>query len=262
MSESKTMAASEWEDAVRIVPLSLPRELTQPTIDAAVAVEAPNLTYRGGPLLTAVEVVALYWGHAWASSQASLVQHLNACFDFILSSDLLDRLGEYGVSGKPIEHGRRTASVAVPAPDPPVNVRDAEIRAFLQKQLASNPAIPKAGPNSLHFIFLPPGVRVTQRGTRSCQSFCGYHDAIGSTLFYAVMPYPGCPGCRGGLSVVDALTTTMSHELSEAITDPIPGRGWYDDAHGEIGDICAWKTRKLGGYTIQMEWSNSAGSCV
>jgi len=49
-----------------------------------------------------------------------------------------------------------------------------------------------------------------------------------------------------GHNPIDVLTSTSSHELREAITDPIPGQGWYDDANGEIGDICAWKTKKLG----------------
>lgn len=34
------------------------------------------------------------------------------------------------------------------------------------------------------------------------------------------------------------MTVIASHELCEAITDPIPGRGWYDDVNGEIGNIC------------------------
>ena len=51
-------------------------------------------------------------------------------------------------------------------------------------------------------------------------------------------------------------------ELCEAVTDPIPGQGWYDDVHGEIGDICAWKTKKLGAYTVQLEWSNNAAACI
>src|SRR5947209_20620132 len=68
------------------------------------------------------------------------------------------------------------------------------------------------------------------------------------------MPYPDCAGCIGGLAAFDALTTTSSHELCEAITDPIPGQGWYDDANGEIGDICAWKTTQLGG-----TWSSWSG---
>jgi hypothetical protein len=46
-------------------------------------------------------------------------------------------------------------------------------------------------------------------------------------------------------NAIDALTSTSSHELCEAITDPIPGQGWYDDANGEIGDICAWKSKNL-----------------
>jgi hypothetical protein len=77
-----------------------------------------------------------------------------------------------------------------------------------------------------------------------------------------VMPYPDCAGCAGGLSALDALTSTSSHEMCEAITDPVPGRGWYDDKNGEIGDICSWQTKQLGVYTVQLEWSNAAGKCI
>jgi hypothetical protein len=59
------------------------------------------------------------------------------------------------------------------------------------------------------------------------------------------------------MTSLDALTSTSSHELCEAITDPVPGQGWYD----EIGDICAWQTKQLGNYTVQLEWSNSDASC-
>ena len=99
-------------------------------------------------------------------------------------------------------------------------------------------------------------------GSASCQAFCGYHNALDTKTFYAVMPYPGCAGCTGGLATFDALTSTSSHELCEAITDPIPGQGWYDDTNGEIGDICAWQTKKLGAYTVQLEWSNQANQCI
>ena len=104
--------------------------------------------------------------------------------------------------------------------------------------------------------------RVVQGGAASCQAFCDYHNATSSGIFYAVMPYPGCTGCRGDLTVFEALTLTSSHELCEAITDPIPGAGWYDDMNGEIGDICAWQTKKVGLYTVQLEWSNRTGTCV
>jgi hypothetical protein len=122
--------------------------------------------------------------------------------------------------------------------------------------------VPKVTANSLYFIYVPPGVRVVMGGSASCQAFCGYHNAISSKTFYAVMPYPGCAGCTGGLSVLDVLTSTSSHELCEAITDPIPGQGWYDDTNGEIGDICAWSTKKVGPYAVQLEWSNHTHACV
>ncbi len=59
-----------------------------------------------------------------------------------------------------------------------------------------------------------------------------------------------------------ALTSTSSHELCEAIADAVAGTGWYDDSNGEIGDICAWKTKTVAGYTVQQEWSNRANACV
>ena len=76
------------------------------------------------------------------------------------------------------------------------------------------------------------------------------------------MPFPGCAGCLGNANVFDALTGTSSHELSEAITDPVPPTGWYDNANGEIGDICAWKFKTVAGYHIQLEWSNKANACI
>jgi hypothetical protein len=133
---------------------------------------------------------------------------------------------------------------------------------LLQREISSNAAFPQPSPNTLYFVFLPSGTTVVQGGSSSCQQFCGYHDAIGNGIFYAVMPFPDCPGCLGGVAQLDALTSTSSHELCEAITDPIPGQGWYDDANGEIGDICAWKTKKLGKYAVQLEWSNRANKCL
>jgi hypothetical protein len=241
---------------IRIVPLHRPEAER-----AAIAV-APHLTYRGGPLLTAVEVFTVFWGAAWEDSPQSLVmKSMNLFFDFILTSQLIDQLGEYNVAGKTIGHGKRTGSIILTAPASGKSVQDSAIQQLLQQEIASG-VLPAATTNSLYFFFLPPGVQVLQGGSASCKDFCGYHDATSGGLFYAVMPYPGCSGCTGGLAVADALTSTSSHELCEAITDPIPGQGWYDDNNGEIGDICAWKTRTLGNYTIQLEWSNNAGACV
>ena len=255
----KTVNAAPTPDAICIVPLHFPDYLAR---QAPALAPTAQLTYRKGPLLTAVEVFTIFWGAAWQKTPAkTLVGQLNAFFDFILTSALIDQLAEYNVGTKKITHGRRTGTATIATPAPQSSVTDSAIRQLLQRKIATG-TVPKPKANTLYFLYVPPGVRVVMGGSASCQSFCGYHNAISSKTFYAVMPYPDCPGCTGGLSVLEALTSTTSHELCEAITDPIPGQGWYDDNNGEIGDICSWTTKKAGPYTVQLEWSNRANACV
>ena len=241
---------------IRIVPLHRPEAVAAP------AAAAPQLTYRNGPLLTAVQVFTVFWGSAWQqASNSSLMTQMNQFFDYILTSQLMDQLGEYSVPGQAIGHGSRIGTTVLTSPAPGTSVQDSTIQQLIQQEIDAG-TLPAANANTLYFVFLPNGVTVVQGNSSSCQAFCGYHDSFGQNVYYAVMPYPGCTGCTGGSAVFDALTSTTSHELCEAITDPIPGQGWYDDNNGEIGDICAWKTRTLGSYTIQLEWSNRAGACV
>ena len=228
----------------------------------AAPVTAANLTYRGGPLLSAVQVFNFFWGTAWqVDPLATLVQEVNQFFDFVLTSPLMDQLAEYSVPGNAIGHGSRSGAVIL-STDPPSSIADADVQQLIQQEITGDAAVPPPTPNSLYFVFLPPGVTISLDGSASCSNFCGYHSDINGGTFYAVMPYPDCSGCTGALAVRDALTSTSSHELCEAITDPVPGQGWYDDKNGEIGDICAWKTKRVGAYTVQLEWSNKAGSCV
>ncbi|MDQ6830066.1 MAG: hypothetical protein M3081_14510 [Gemmatimonadota bacterium] len=253
------------QDAIRIVPLKAPAGTRQAVVARATP---PLLTYRGGPLLTAVDVAAIFWGGTWSTNaaQKKLTTQISDFFTYVVTSPLIDQLSEYNVPNYRIAHGAYRGAVVVSTPVPGATVTDTAIRRFLLQQISGNPQVAKPTPNRLYFVYLPPGTSVVQGGTRSCQAFCGYHDAIPDPthgeIFYAVMPYPGCAGCRGTLSLIDALTSTSSHELCEAITDPIPGQSWYDDHNGEIGDICAWKTRSIGGHVVQLEWSNAAKKCI
>ncbi len=206
-------------DLIRIVPLYLPDDLkAAPTVP-------PQLTYRNGPILSSVEVFTVFWGAAWQQSpQSDLANNLNQFFDFILTSALLDQLAEYNVQGMPpIGHGKRTGTVTITAPQLRHSVSDHAIQHMLQQEISTNSSFPQPTQNTLYFVYLPPGVKVVQGGGASCQVFCGYHNDINGQIFYAVMPYPGCPGCTGNLQAFNALTSTSSHELSEAITDAIPG---------------------------------------
>lgn len=244
------------------LPASNPTQIV-PLIDLAHRQQAPagaQVTYRGGALLASVEVTTIFWGAWWNKPpQSDLVGRLNKFFDDILVSALIDQLGEYSRPGLQIGHGKRVATVSVAA-SPPATVDDNAIVAFLNG-LRTAGTIAKPNANSLHFVYLPSGVSVTLSGETSCKQFCGYHEATKDGIYYAVEPYPDCSGCLGSFAAFDALTLTSSHELCEAITDPVPGSGWYDDVNGEIGDICAWQSKTVAGYTVQLEWSNSANAC-
>jgi hypothetical protein len=221
-----------------------------------------HLSYNKGPLIQNVQVFTIFWGKLWGTTPASttLISTLNAFFKAILVSPLIDQLAEYNVPGQTIGHGSLIGTKTISTNAPKSSVTDSAVQSQLKKWISAG-TVPKTTANTLYFIYLDPGIVSIMGGSKSCQSYCGYHNNTGK-VYYAVMPYPTCSGCLGGLSVTDALTGTSSHELCEAITDPVPGSGWYDNTNGEIGDICAWNFKTVAGYNVQLEWSNKQNKCV
>lgn len=248
------MNAAPQGRPIRVVPLHTPPVRAAPV--------TAQLTYRGGPLLTAVQTVAVFWGVAWKEpAQATLAQQLEQFLTFLVASAYVDQLGEYSTPDHKIARGSFAASARLTDATLGTRVTDAAIQQMLE-QNANAKTLPQPTANTLYVVFLPRGVTVVAGSERSCQAFCGYHDRSGGGLYYAVVPSPDCAGCLGGMQQLAALTSVCSHELAEAVTDPVPGMGWYDDANGEIGDICAWQNKQLGGYTVQLLWSNRGNSCV
>ena len=232
----------------------------------------PILVNHGGPVLGSVEVVPIYWGAAWATgTNAQLASQLDGFFDFILTSSLMDMLSEYSTASTTIQHGSRLQSVHVANSEPGTGgqVSDGQIQQTLQAWI-QNGTVPATTGNTLYFIYLPPNVTCLAFGKQSCVTggFCGYHNAIGGSVFYAVVPFVNCNSCIFPGNFLDTLTEVSSHELCEAITDPAGSTWWdpnpfgNDTAGDEIGDICNRQTAQLGGFVVQTEWSNWAAACV
>ncbi|HWW00225.1 MAG TPA: hypothetical protein VNZ64_11060 [Candidatus Acidoferrum sp.] len=273
--EAKAFKPNEY---VRVVPLHHPRpavsidELArareageeQDLFDGQphAAPAGAHLTYQGGALIQNVQIYTIFWGNLWGSNASSqeMMTKLNQFFTTIVGSPLLDQLAEYNAPGKTIGHGSFLGTQVISANAPSSSITDSAIQAQVLKWLKAK-TVPKNTKNTLYFIYLDPGVVSVMGGSKSCQNYCGYHNNTGK-VYYAVMPYPTCSGCLGGMQAFDALTGTSSHELCEAITDPVPGSGWYDNTNGEIGDICAWNFKQVAGYTVQLEWSNQQNKCV
>ncbi len=235
---------------------------------AAVAAPSAQLVYQsGGTVLSAVEVVPIYWGTYWTGTEGSALSNkINGFYDYILTSSLMDLLAEYSTPTLTIGHGVRLPSVQIANSEPGDavtggrRVTDSQIQTALQNWIA-NGTVPAVTANTLYFIYLPPDVTAIDQSIQSCQDFCGYHNQINMNIYYAVQPYVTCSGCSFG-TILDSITKISSHELCESITDPALD-AWVDPTTGEeIGDICNDTTARLGGYLIQLEWSNAQNACA
>jgi hypothetical protein len=104
--------------------------------------------------------------------------------------------------------------------------------------------------------------------------FCAYHGAtaldeqtVTGEFFCSVHPDLGGLGrpCGPGTDFQNTMAAA-SHELLEAVTDPIVGFGWFDFYSGEIGDPCAHQDSPMtfadGQYTVQKVWSNRQNACI
>lgn len=154
MAKSKTAEAprrifAARTDAIRIVPLYHAGDAGTPTTDAAGPSTAPQLTYRNGTLLTAVEVFTIFWGSAWEQAHALLVPEINQFFDFILKSPLMTQLAEYSVPGKQIGAGSRTGTITLTSPPLHQSVSDTAIQHLLYQEISTNAALPRPTPNTL-----------------------------------------------------------------------------------------------------------------
>ena len=219
----------------------------------------PRLTYRGGDLMTSVQVATVFWGSAWQKPDGvALATKLNDFFRFIVGSSLIDQLAEYNTPAQRFGHGTFGGTSTIVTSEPAAVTTDVSIRNLLRDVALHDAHLPRPSKNTLYCVFTPAGVQVKDGADASCTVFCGYHNAMDAGIFYAALPFPGCAGCLNGHTEFDSLTITASHELVEAITDPVPGQGWYDDTFGEIGDIDNTQVKRVGAFLVQKEWSNRA----
>src|SRR5258705_10754263 len=141
---------AELYHPIRIVPLHPGKA------KAAAPQVTPKLTYRNGPLLTAVQVFTIFWGATWNEApQSALLTKVNEFFDFILSSQLLDQLAEYSVPNQTISHGGLIGTITLSTPVPGKTVDDSAIQNLIQQQISAGTLHPPT-PNALSIVFFPP----------------------------------------------------------------------------------------------------------
>ena len=238
-----------------------------------------GLLYYGGPVIENAKVYAVFWGEG---VPAETKAKIGSFYTNMLDSVYMDWLNEYntnrvavdGRAGTNQKIGRGTFEGTVQIQ--PVNtskaLKDADVQKELETQFAAGKLAP-ATDNNLYMIYFPKGVSIEIEGSRSCSSFCAYHEGFKSgatSIFYGVMPVCGGFGCGSGY---DSTTAVSSHEAIEAITDPFPTPGsqpaypqaWNDAGGEEISDLCASQSARLTGHgvsnSVSGQWKNSIGGC-
>jgi hypothetical protein len=250
------------------VPTTLITRTVRSEAHAAAAAAGAQLQYNNGPLIQNVKLHALYWGSVWSTdaAQGVIASRLNAFMTSFVSGPDIDRIAEYSIGHYAIGRGTFVAPGLLVNNDPPNSVSDAQIQAALQEWIQTFRLDVTA--DSLFMVFTPPGVEVVASwGGRSCGNstgdFAGYHADIGGQVFYGVIPQCISTQQTTGLNATDALRIVLSHEICEAVTDPIFKQGWWDPDLDEVGDPCQWMhTTGSDGGVIQGLWSNARGTCA
>lgn len=234
-----------------------------------------HLTYWGGPVMSNIQVVAVFWGPN-VSSAITANGAIDQFYTDITTSRYFDELTEYttagivgadGVStsnqtiGHGIFGGKFTISPSVCPGTAACTVTDAQIQAELTSQI-NNHVLPAPQTdahgiiNTFYAVYFPPSVTIAlDATTKSCVQggFCAYHLNTPSLIPYGVMPDFSSGGCsvQGACAAGTTLqiaTVVSSHEMAEALTDPqvgaasvfSPPLSWYDNPPnlGEIADLC------------------------
>ncbi len=276
---------------------------------AAAANDTGNLPYGGGPVLHANRTHVIFWqpsgsGLSFDSGYEQLIDKFlaevaAASHDpsnvYGLTGQYTDSLGpatyESTWGGAVIDTDRLPPNGCV---EPPVSgpgwtvcLTNSQLQAEIEHVVAVD-HLPTTEVD-VYFLVTPKGLgSCTDSSSTSCSlggsvsGYCGYHsETPDGNVLYAVIPYNAVSGhCqsdnpRPNSSTADPALSTISHEHSEMITDPV-GDAWIDSAGNEDGDRCitnfsapiggagasAWNEDIAGGhYYLQGEWSNEDHGC-
>ncbi|HEY1522496.1 MAG TPA: PKD domain-containing protein [Solirubrobacteraceae bacterium] len=264
----------------------------------AAGASASNLLYYGGPVVHSANVVLVQWGSHVRSTYSDSTSGDPGFFRYLVSqngstSDIGGVLAQYmdttghNSSNQFGYSGAVQINPSVGA-TPPAGVVDSALQTELASDINSGtlPAPSGDGLSTVYVVLFPPNDNVCFDNGGGCAydstgGFCAYHGSFalnGSAhVLYAAMVdngsgTPNFGYCGSSSSDLQNQTSVVSHELSEAINDPLvdespgygPPLGWYDPTfNGEIADKCdAEPNASNGPWTVERLWSNLDGNCV
>jgi hypothetical protein len=231
------------------------------------------LTMHGGAVISGAGVYNIFWNSTAASAAgtqgyAHVKDQMAAFVSSYSGSPDYNTIGQYSLPGNPIATSINFKGTFVDTKAVQSSITDSSIQSYVSGLLSAG-KLGAADSNTIYSVYFPSGMSVRMGSSRSCSSFCGYHSSFtwnGQTIKYAVYPWPCSSGCSlSGKGSADMWTIVTSHEIREAVTDPV--NAWWDGTTGyEADDKCAWQQlyqMSVGSFWIQPEFSNADGDkCV
>ncbi len=235
--------------------------------------DPPQVVSAGGSVLKTPRIVPIFFkGDAMKAQVVEFAGKIGATPFWSANTT------EYGV-------GAASAGDAVEIDETPAaTLSDADVALYMRSLFDGKHGLgTEPDPNTIYTIYYPHTTTIELSGgmsgsETSCDAFGGYHDSTTTADFKKTIVYAVIPECPdfGGLSGIDAITATSSHEWLEAVTDPNPTTdpafATVDDDHAvwsfflggsETGDMCAqdptsFYIPKELGVAVQRSWSNAA----
>jgi len=224
-----------------------------------------NLVDHGGPVLTAPQVVFIFWGFGTGTAYTTGLQSFRdgGIYNY---SRMLSQYRNAGAFAATNFGG--SANDKFDASTPPQNVTDATVQAEVMQFFGG-----AEDPSTVYEVVIPASSYSSNGTSDSCGGpnlvYCAYHGNFAdgaNDVKYAIIPYPSCGGCQSsGFNDNQNADHFIVHETREATSDP-DLNAWFDRRGNEADDKCAWSPTpfidQTTGFAYQYEWSNSAGGCV
>jgi hypothetical protein len=238
---------------------------------AAAGAPTPLIYHSNGPIMRVATIYTIFWvpqrlqngaATAMSASYQSLQERLlahypgyglgnnNTQYYQIIGgiTTYIRNAGRFG--GSYYDTSPYPASGCTDSATPGNCISDTQIRAEIQKVMNLNKWT--GGIDKIFFLFTSSGEGSCFDNSTSCAytAYCAYHGFFGGTttpIIYGNIPYgnpnvcqiPNTPSPNGD-AIADTAATALSHELTEAITDPLLN-AWFTAQGFEIGDLCAYQ---------------------
>jgi hypothetical protein len=298
------------ESRLSISPKSGGIDSKRPEISIA---SSPHLDYHGGPVVDHPKLHLMYWSTSWDSIHSDPAFKKGAIDTWsqaYMSSNYFNVAGQYGVHS-----GNLDSSATSAFGDPGGSTNSVFIHGWATLEIETPfTGVPYPCGNDLYAVMLPKGTTIDNGFNKTCGSFgayhlfapilvppsvCGFLDPFFPEIRF--VPYTIIPvdcatksaGPNGFYQDVDELTSLISHETIEAMTDPIDSfasgvpviggilnaflgilglsPGFYDNGapnfftDSEAADICEKRAAKnvwLNNSLVSSYWSNNDNDCA